>query len=132
MNQEEKFDRRIKNIIQNDIIESPSPAFTDNVMDRLGVRKVSTVTVRKPILSKWSKIAIASGYVILLAVIIYYSGTAKPVDSKYTDFLQRFQLPSIKSLFSINNQILTILLVLIGGGWLLAGIDKILKKILLR
>ncbi len=131
MSPEEKFDRSIKNIIKSDINEMPSPDFTENVMERLGVRRISPAVTR-PILSKWSKIAIASGYVILLAIIIYYSGQASPSDSKYMEALKWLQFPSAKSLFLMNNQIITILLVLIGGGWMLAGLDKLLKKFLLR
>ena len=35
MKAEDKFDRSIQNIIKNDLLESPSPGFTDAVLEKL-------------------------------------------------------------------------------------------------
>ena len=132
MNSGEKFDRIVRDIVKHDIIEPPTAFFTDKVMERLGIRKVQSGVVTKPILSNRAKIAIAAGYTAIIALIIIFSKGSPAPDSKYLKLLPEFQLPSLKSLFEINSQFLTLLAVLIGVGWLLIGLDKILKKFLLR
>ena len=132
MNPEEKFDRSVRKIIKNDLPEQPSPEFTDKVMEGLGVYRIRNKAVTRPLLSGWAKISIAAGYILVLVLIVIFSSNSSPVDSKYFNFISRFQLNSLGSLLQINGQLLTILLVIMGGGWLLAGIDRVMKKVFLR
>jgi hypothetical protein len=132
MNQEEKFDRSIRNIIKNDIPDQPSSSFTDRVLEGLGIYRVQSKTPARPILSKWAKISIAAGYALILGLILIFSKGSTPPDTKYEELLSMFRLPSFNSLFQINGQVLTLLLVIIGGGWLLAAVDRVLKKLFVR
>ena len=132
MNPEEKFDRSIRRIIRNELPEQPSPEFTDRVMEGLGVYRLQHKKIAKPLLSGWAKISIAAGYILALGLIVIFSGKSAPVDSKYFDFLSRFSPSAFGSLIQFNGQILTFLLVIMGGGWILAGLDKIMKKVFIR
>ena len=132
MNPEEKFDRSIRKIIRSEIPDQPSPEFTDRVMEGLGVYRLQNKNIAKPLLSRWAKISIAAGYILVLGLIVIFSGKTAPVDSKYLDFLSRFRPSSFGSLIQFNGQVLTFLLVIMGGGWILAGLDKLMKKVFIR
>ena len=124
MNPEEKFDRSVRKIIKNDLPDQPSPKFTDRVMEGLGVYRIQSKTVAKPLLSRWAKIAIAAGYVLVLGFIIIFSSNSSPVDSKYLDFLSRLQVPFFNSFLQLNGQFLTFLLVIIGWGGFLPALTS--------
>jgi hypothetical protein len=45
MKPEEKFDRIVGRIVRDDLPERLSPGFTDNVLERLGVRRIQPQAV---------------------------------------------------------------------------------------
>jgi hypothetical protein len=132
MKPEEKFDRIIKDAIKSELIEHPSPAFTDHVLEKLGFRKATSKNIAKPILSKWTKIAITVGYVSIIILLVVFNKGETTTSSKYLSWIPRFELPSLTSIVNFNTQFYTILLVLIGAGWLLIFIDGLLKKTMSR
>ncbi len=132
MNQEEKFDRSIRNILREDLVEQPTVNFTNKVMEHLGLQRVQPVKTPKPLLSSKAKIAIAAGYLLVIALIILFVKGGSATVPSYLEIFTKFKLPTLGSLIQVNSQILTMLVVLMTGGWILAGIDRLLKKIILR
>jgi hypothetical protein len=132
MKPEEKLDRIIKEVVSTGLVEHPSPAFTDNVLEKLGFRKVTAKSISNPILSKWAKIAITIGYISIIALFMIFSKGQPSSPSRYLDFTRWLQLPSLTSILGFNSQFYNILLVLIGAGWLLIFIDGFIKKTMTR
>ena len=132
MKPEESFDKVVRNIIKDELIEQPSASFTNTVMEKMGVRKIQAQTVSEPILSVKAKLSIAAGFVIAMTLILIFSGKGPALETNYLQYLPKLQIPPVESLVKINYQVFTLIMVLICGGWLLAGLDKLLKKFFLR
>ena len=131
MKEEEKFDRLLTKIISEDMMEKPGPGFTENVLEKLGVQKVQSRVAAKPILSMKSKIGIAAAYVVLM-IYLFFSGGESASSTKYLDIIPEYKLPSITSMLNFDSQFYTLLIVLIGAGWILILFDKFMKRFFLR
>lgn len=132
MNPEEKFDRSIRNIVRETLVEKPSAAFTDNVLGKLGFHRLPAQIIAKPILSKYAKIAIAISYVAVMIILIVVTRGPSAAPDKYLNMLPKFEIPSLNSIFDFSNPAYSLLAVLVGVGWLLILFDKFLKKFFLR
>lgn len=132
MNPEEKFDRTIKNIIRIDLLDKPSPDFTDHVLGKLGVHKLSSRAVTKPILSKWAKLAIAVAYILLIGLLLVNTNSQPGMADKYLTLLPKFNLPSLDSIIDFKNPGYSLLAVFAGAAWLLILMDRVLKRYFLR
>ncbi len=131
MKQEEKFDYLLGRIIRDDMMEKPSAGFTENVLEKLGVQKVASRIVSKPILSLKSKIAIAAVYMILM-VYLFFSGGESASTTNYLNFIPQFKLSALTSMLNFDSQFYTLLVILIGAGWILILFDKFMKRFFLR
>ena len=50
---EDKIDRLIRKTVNDGIIQNPSPQFTENIMEKLGVASPSAKLKTQPLKSKW-------------------------------------------------------------------------------
>ena len=132
MKPEEKFDRSIQNIVKKELLENPSPGFTDAVLEKLGVRRLPSKEISKPILSNWAKIGIAASYLILFVLIIFLTKGEPASSSSYLNLLKKVNLSSFTSLLNFSGPMYSILVILIIAGWLLIVADRFLKKVLAR
>jgi len=125
---EEKIDRLIRKSVNDGLIQNPSPQFTENVMEKLGVTSQETKLKTKPIKSKWGLRSMIIIYLILMAAIIFIPGSLE--SSGYQ--LPKFELPSLSQYFQISGSVSKMLIILILGGWFLIFIDNYVKKYLTR
>ena len=121
---EEKIDRFIRKAINDGYIENPSPNFTENVMDKLGVTNLEAKLKTKPMKSKWGLRSMIFIYLIIMVAILLIPGSL--ASGGYQ--LPKFELPSLSKYFVLDSNISKLLLTLILGGWFLIFIDNYLKK----
>jgi len=125
---EEKIDRLIRSTMNDGFMENPSPGFTENVMQKLGVSSQEAKLKTKPVKSKWGLRSMIFIYVLLIALIFIIPGSL--LTSDYT--LPTFELPSLGEYLTLDSNISKLLIMLILGGWFLIFIDSYLKKFFTR
>jgi len=125
---EDKIDRLIRKTVNDGIIQNPSPQFTENVMEKLGVASQSAKLKTKPLKSKWGLRSMIIVYLLLILAIILIPGGLE--SSGYQ--LPKFELPSFAQYFQLSGSVSKMLIMLILGGWFLLFIDNYVKKFLMR
>lgn len=125
---EEKIDRLIRKTINDGLVQNPSPRFTENVMEKLGVPNQVIKLKTKPIKSKWGLRSMVIIYLVLIAAIFFIPGGVE--SSGYQ--LPKIELPSLSQYFQISGSVSKMLIILIIGGWFLIFIDKYLKRYIAR
>jgi hypothetical protein len=125
---EEKIDRLIRKTMNDGILQNPSPQFTENVMEKLGVNGQGIKLKTKPIKSKWGLRSMIIIYLILIIAIFLI-----PSGLESTGYqLPKFELPSLSQYFQISGSVSKMLIILILGGWFLIFIDNYAKKLFAR
>ena len=125
---EEKIDRLIRETINDGMIQNPSPRFTENVMEKMGLSNQELKLKTKPVKSKWGLRSMIFVYIILIAAIFLIPGGLESGGYE----LPKFELPSFSQYFQLSGSISKMLLMLIFGGWLLIFIDSYAKKFFAR
>jgi hypothetical protein len=121
---EEKIDRLIRKTINEGYIQDPSPQFTENIMERLGVPGKDAKLKTKPIKSKWGLRSMIIIYLVLIAAILLIPGTME--STKFQ--LPTIELPSFGQYFKIGDSISKLLIMLILGGWFLIFVDNYVRR----
>ena len=125
---EDKFDRLIRKTINDGYMQSPSPQFTEHIMEKLGVTGQESKLKTKPIKAKWGIWSMVVIYILLIAFIFIIPGSIESSSFQ----LPEFELPSLSKYFSFSGNISKLLIVLILGGWILIFLDNYVKRYFTR
>lgn len=125
---EDKFDRLIRKTLNDGYMQNPSPRFTENIMEKLGVPAQESRLKTKPIKAKWGIWSMIVIYILLIAFIFILPGSISSSNFQ----LPEFKLPSLAKYISFSSDISKLLIVLILGGWVLIFLDNYVKRFFTR
>ena len=132
-----KEDRLISEIMKDFRMESPSPGFTDRVMQNIQAQSDASIPVVRPLIGRAGWIGIVVGFCIILGIIIFGPESEVPSESgslfDSIPFLNSLSIEfSYSDLFSwinIDNPTLFWIFTGIGGIFLLGLLERIISRI---
>jgi hypothetical protein len=126
---EEKIDRIIRKTFNDKFIAEPSSEFSDNVMEKLGVKKRESTVVTKPLKPRRGLLLMGGLYILIIALVFFLPGSVERVT---TYKLPEISLPAISKYLNFSSGISRLLIVLILGGWALIFFDNYIRKLFMR
>lgn len=132
-----KEDRLISEIMKDFRMESPSPGFTDRVMQNIQAQSDASLSVARPLISKAGWIGIAVGFCIILGIVIFGSDSEVPSESgslfdsiPFINSLSiEFSYPDLFNWINIDNPTLFWIFTGIGGIFLLGLLERLISRI---
>lgn len=125
---EQKIDRFIRKTVNENHNLKPSPEFTENILEKLGVKTTPAVSKPKPIRNKWGLILTVSLYILIMVSLLVI-----PQNQESTmTWIPQFSLPAIGDYLNVSSNVYKMILILIMGGWILLIADNFVKKLFLR
>lgn len=132
-----KEDRLISDIMKDFRMESPSPGFTERVIQGIHAQSDNSVPVSSPLISRAGWIGIAAGFFILLGIIISQYDSDIPSESGIlAERLPSVSLPAIDFSFpdlfnwiNLDSPTLFWIFTGIGGIFLLGLLERVISKI---
>jgi hypothetical protein len=132
-----KEDRFISEIIKDFRMESPSPGFTDRVMQNIQAQSDPSVCEVRPLIGRTGWIGIAVGFCIILGIIVFGYDSDVPSESgslfdriPFIDALSiEFSFQDLFSWINFENSTLYWIFTGIGGILLLGLLQRIINSI---
>ncbi|MFC2116095.1 hypothetical protein ACFLTU_06450 [Bacteroidota bacterium] len=136
----DKEDQFVSEIMKDLITESPSPGFTDRVMQSIQAESSYSAIKASPLISKAGWIGITAGICMILVIVyIVYGGQDPSASGWLTQIIANFNLPVVnvnpEALFgwiNVESPTLFWILASIGGLIMLAFIQRIIENLHIR